>query len=83
VAVIPDLVGEVVSPRDSFSDVEEKVLSWLAAGTRLVIVIDPRTRTLHAYRRPDRVVVLREAESLDAGDVVPGLLIGVADLFQG
>jgi Uma2 family endonuclease len=83
VAVIPDLVGEVVSPRDSFSDVEEKVLAWLAAGTRLVIVIDPRTRTLHAYRRPDRVVVLREGESLDAGDVVPGLLIGVADLFQG
>jgi hypothetical protein len=29
------------------------------------------------------VVVLREGESLDAGDVVPGLLIGVADLFQG
>jgi Uma2 family endonuclease len=83
VAVVPDLVGEVVSPRDSFSDVEEKVLAWLAAGTRLVIVVDPTTRTLHAYRGPDRVVVLREGESLDAGDVVPGLTIGVAELFQG
>ena len=27
VTVVPDLVGEVVSPRDSFSDVEEKVLA--------------------------------------------------------
>lgn len=83
VALVPDLVGKVVSPRDSFSDVEEKVLAWLAAGTRLVIVVDPSTRTLHAYRGAGRVAVLREGESLDAGDVVPGLLIGVADLFMG
>jgi Uma2 family endonuclease len=82
VTVVPDLVGEVVSPRDSFSDVEEKVLAWLTAGTRLVIVVDPSTRTLHAYRGSDRVVVLREGERLDAGDVVPGLTIAVAELFQ-
>lgn len=82
VTVIPDLVGEVVSPRDSFSEVEEKVLGWLAAGTRLVVVVDPSTRTVHAYRRSDRVVVCREDESLDASDVVPGLMIAVADLFR-
>ena len=81
--VVPDLVGEVVSPRDSFSDVEEKVLVWLAAGTRLVIVVEPTTRTIHAYRGSDRVVVLREGEQLDAGDVVPGLTIAVAELFRG
>ncbi len=83
VTVVPDLVGEVVSPRDSFSDVEEKVLAWLTAGTRLVIVVDPSTRTLHAYRGSDQVVVLREGGRLDAGDVVPGLTIAVAELFQG
>jgi len=83
VTVVPDLVGEVVSPRDSFSDVEEKVLAWLAAGTRLVIVVEPTTRTIHAYRGSDRVVVLQEGEQLDAGDVVPGLTIAVAELFQG
>jgi Uma2 family endonuclease len=59
------------------------VLAWLTAGTRLVIVVDPSTRTLHAYRGSDRVVVLREGERLDAGDVVPGLTIAVAELFQG
>ena len=59
------------------------LLAWLTAGTRLVIVVDPNTRTLHAYHGPDRVVVLREGESLDAGDVVPGVTISVAELFQG
>lgn len=82
VTVVPDLVGEVVSPRDSFSEVEGKVFSWLAAGTRLVIVVDPMTRTVHAYRQADRAVVLREGESLDASDVLPGLTLDVADLFQ-
>ena len=82
VTVVPDLVGEVVSPRDSFSEVEGKVFSWLAAGTRLVIVVDPMTRTVHDYRQADRAVVLREGESLDASDVLPGLTLDVADLFQ-
>jgi hypothetical protein len=29
------------------------------------------------------VIVLREGARLDAGDVVPGLTIAVAELFQG
>lgn len=44
--------------------------------------ISRSTRTLHAYRQPGRVVVLREGESFDAADVVPGLMIAVADLFR-
>ena len=32
----PDLAVEVVSPSDSFSQVEEKALAWLTAGTRVV-----------------------------------------------
>lgn len=82
VAVVPEFVGEVVSPRDSFSDVEEKVLDWLAAGTRLVVVVDPATRTVHAHRAGGLVSVFREAEVLDAGDAVPGLVIPVAELFR-
>ncbi|MBM4058151.1 MAG: Uma2 family endonuclease [Planctomycetes bacterium] len=82
VTVVPELVGEVVSPRDSFSDVEEKVLDWLSAGTRLVVVVDPATRTVHVHRPGGSVTVLREAEVLDAGDAVPGLVIPVSELFR-
>ena len=86
VTVIPDLVGEIVSPRDAFSDVEEKVLAWLAAGVRLVLVVDPATKTLHAYRSPERVTVLHVEEPAstricDVSDVVPGFTFAVTDLF--
>src|SRR5215210_8720215 len=40
----PDLAIEVVSPGDGYTDVEEKVFAWLDAGTKMVVVINPRQR---------------------------------------
>src|SRR5712692_7326151 len=38
----PDLVVEVISPSDTYTEVEEKVLEWLEAGARMVVVVNPR-----------------------------------------
>ncbi len=78
----PDLVGEVISPSDTFSEVEEKALGWLSAGTRMVMLIDPGTRTLHVYRSADQIVVLNEDAELDASDVVAGWHFLVGELFR-
>lgn len=75
----PDLVVEVVSPSDAFSDVEQKAASWLVAGTRIVLVADPRTSTLRVYRGPDVIEVLHLDDTFDAGDVVPGWTLPVRD----
>jgi len=82
VPIAPDLVGEVISPNDSFSCVQEKALGWLSAGTRIVLVVDPGTRTVHVYRATDQIVVLDEHAELDASDVVDGWRFSVAELFQ-
>ena len=34
----PDLAVEVVSPTDSYADVEENIFDWLDAGTKMVVV---------------------------------------------
>lgn len=78
---VPDLVVEVISPSDRYSDVEAKVVAWLNAGARTVIVVNPRNRTAKVYRSPTDVVVLTEADTLDGGDVVPGWRMPVADIF--
>ncbi len=78
----PALVGEVVSPTDTFSQVEEKALGWLAAGTRLVLLIDPATRTVLTYRSENNISVIGEDAELDAGDVVPGWHFPVRELFR-
>ena len=34
----PDLAVEVVSPTDSYADVEENIFDWIDAGTKMVVV---------------------------------------------
>jgi Uma2 family endonuclease len=77
----PDLAVEVVAPTDTFADVEEKVLDWFKYGTRLVIAISPRQRTVMVCRSLKDVRMLAEGDVLDAGDVIPGWSMSVRELF--
>lgn len=76
----PDLAVEVVSPTDSYTEVDEKVREWLAAGCRMVWVVDPRRRTV-AVHRPAGLVEFGENDSLDGADVVPGFQCRVGEFF--
>ena len=78
----PDLAVEIVSPSDTLQDVEEKVDEWLAAGTTLVWVINPRRKRVTVYRAPRSVTILEVDDELDGQDVVPGFKCRVADLFS-
>jgi Uma2 family endonuclease len=49
----PDLVAEVISPSDRYTDVERKALAWLDAGAQVVLVVDPDTRITRVYRSAD------------------------------
>ena len=77
----PDLAVEVVSPNDSPGAVETKALRWLAAGCRMVVVVNPRRRTATVYRSRSDIVVLTASEEVDGGDVVPGWRLRVGELF--
>src|ERR1019366_6732713 len=46
----PDAAFEVVSPGDTYTEIEEKTLTWLRAGTKVVVVIDPRAKTARVHR---------------------------------
>lgn len=77
----PDLAVEVLSPGDAYSEVQDKAVAWLDAGTRLVIVADPRRRVVTVYRSLNEIRVLTEHDELDGGDVVPGWRVPVARWF--
>ncbi|HLM57954.1 MAG TPA: Uma2 family endonuclease [Pyrinomonadaceae bacterium] len=77
----PDLAVEVVSPGDTFTEVEEKVEHWLAAGAKAVWVLNPKRRGVSVYRSATEVVLLSESDELDGGEVVPGFRCRVADFF--
>jgi Uma2 family endonuclease len=77
--VMPDLVVEVVSPGDTFTEVMEKVQEYLDAGVRLVWVVDSRRRALLVYPGG---YMLAEKDTLTGGEVLPGFAVPIVRLFR-
>ncbi len=78
----PDLVVEVVSPNDLYSEVAEKVDAWLTAGTQLVIIVDPRRQTITVHRAPTEMQTLTLNDTLDGAPVLPGWILPVREVFS-
>ena len=78
----PDFAAEVVSPSDRLTDVYDKIEEWLNAGARMVIVVNPRNKTVQIYRSMTDVMMLGEDDTLDGGDVEPGWRLPIADIFE-
>ena len=78
----PDLAIEIVSPNDRHSEVEEKVEMWLRYGVRMVVTLNPQTRTATVYRSLDSIRMIRVEGRLEGGDVVPGWVLPLAELFE-
>ncbi len=77
----PDLAVEVVSLTDAFVDVQEKVVDWLRAGVRLVLVIDSRACIVTAYRSPGDVRIAGKGDTIDVSDVVAGWDFPAGEVF--
>jgi Uma2 family endonuclease len=78
----PDLAVEVVSPNDLASDIHDRVMDFLNAGTRLVWVIYPRSRTITVYKSESEAHILNADDTLDGGDALPGFTLPVRDVFK-
>ena len=79
--VVPDLVVEVVSPRDTVEDAADRAAMWLDYGVQLVWVVHPASRTIDVHR-PDAVLTtLTEGDRLGGEDVLPGFSCSVAAVF--
>lgn len=77
----PDLAVEVISPGDTYGEVEEKVLDWLAHGTRRVVVVDPRTRTATIHDADGSVARFNETQTLDGGKILSGWSLPLSEIF--
>lgn len=78
----PDLVAEVVSPGDSYYEVDRKVVEYLQAGVQLVWVLNPSIRTVHIYRSDGSFQLLQDHDFLDGEEPLPGFRCQVSELFE-
>jgi Uma2 family endonuclease len=77
----PDLVVEVLSEGNTRREMNLKVRDYFLSGTRLAWLIDLKKRTIQVYTAPDQSLVLREGDSLDGGEVLPGLSLPLTQVF--
>jgi Uma2 family endonuclease len=77
----PDLAIEIASSDRPVKQLAAKAAEYLAAGTRLVWVIDPERRVARVYR-PDRPVeTLSQEAALHGAEVLPGFSLPLSHLF--
>ena len=77
----PDLAVEVVSPTDMLNRIVEKAFAYLEAGTQLVWVVEPKSKTVMVYRSETDIKLLTRNDTLTGEDVVEGFACSVAELF--
>jgi Uma2 family endonuclease len=75
----PDAVFEVVSPSDSYTEVDEKTVEWLRAGARVVVIVDPRTRNINIHRAHGAT---HATDGIEIEDVIPGWKMPAAEVFD-
>lgn len=77
----PDVAFEVTSPRDRRGEVQSKTRSWLDAGTRVVVIVDPLRRIGSVHRPGIHPQPLAAADRVDLKDVLPGFAATLEDLL--
>lgn len=77
----PDLVVEVLSPTDRTSEVVAKIEMYQEAGVPLIWLVDPAEATITVIAAGQPTTILKSADTLDGGDVLPGFPMPVADIF--
>ena len=76
----PDVAVEVTSPNDRRPDIDEKIRVYLAAGAKLVLMIDPKARTFTAHD----VDGIRKfsADEVFAHKALPDFSVKVESIFE-
>lgn len=79
---LPDLVVEVRSRNDTLAALARKADDYLAAGVRVVWVVDPVGRAVTEYRSGAVPRSYAEADTLTLDDIIPGFALPVRDALQ-
>lgn len=77
----PDLAVEVLSPSNTPSQIQRKVVDYLQYGARAIWVVDPDTRSIVVHT-PHAIPRWHEGDDvLDGGDVLPGFSVVTSAVF--
>ena len=77
----PDLAVEIRSPDDSMRSLVSRADEYIAAGARLVWLVDPDSTSVQVHAPGAAMRTLTASDVLDGGEVLPGFTMEIAALF--
>ena len=79
----PDLAIEVLSSESRAEEdrITVKLSNYLAAGT-VVWIVRVEDETIEVHRPGQRVQIVRKAQSIDGGDILPGFDLPLSQIFR-
>lgn len=80
--VPPELAIEIISPDQSFGGMAEKATDYLSAGISRVWIVDPRAKTITAFK-PDQLPITYRENRVLRDDLFPELELTAQDVFRG
>jgi Uma2 family endonuclease len=78
--LVPDLVVEVISHNDSYSELNRKVQIYRQDGVKLIWVVDPAEKSVDVHQG-NQITTLEKDDTLTGGTVLPKLEISLSELF--
>ena len=80
--MVPDLAIEVISESNSAFAVQRKTHEYFDAGVSRVWVIYPEQAEIYVYSSATDILIFGIGQEIDGGDLLPGLRLPVAALFE-
>ena len=77
----PDLAVEIRSPGDRPGEIADKVAGYFRSGAGLVWGVDPRRRVVMVHTPDGHTRLLRDGDTVNGGDVLPGFTAPVSELL--
>jgi Uma2 family endonuclease len=78
----PSLVIEVASTNDRRRELEQRLKLWLEWGVKLVWVLDPQEKLVHAFEKGCAAKRLTDEQLLSGESILSGFEVGVGALFK-
>jgi Uma2 family endonuclease len=80
--VVPNLVIEIISPKNFAHDVMQRIEDYFEAGVQRVWVIYPNTSKVYDYDSPSAIRILSPEQSIDGGTLLQGFQVPLKDLLD-
>jgi Uma2 family endonuclease len=80
--VAPDLVFEVLSPGDRWSDIHVKSAEYLDVAVRAVCVVDDETRSVHVFPLGQPIRVFKAADEFALPEILSEFRVKVERFFE-